>query len=99
MRLELVHLRHEVITAAAKNGKQIAAADTHPFSDWDQQQITPKERYQTLMEDYQQLTRELVIFGCHVHVGISDRSSSLPTQNCYVWTGKREKRKGEGIKT
>jgi len=72
VRSELVRLRHEVIAAAAKDGNEIAAAGTHPFSHWDEQQITPKERYQSLMRDYQQLTRELVIFGCHVYVGISD---------------------------
>ncbi|MEH2255296.1 carboxylate-amine ligase [Nostoc sp.] len=81
VRSDLVRLRQEVIAAAAKDGKQIAAAGTHPFSHWDEQQITPKERYQDLMRDYQQLTRELVIFGCHVHVGISDRSTAIQVIN------------------
>ncbi|PHM10142.1 carboxylate-amine ligase [Nostoc sp. 'Peltigera malacea cyanobiont' DB3992] len=86
VRSELVRLRREVIAAAAKDGNQIAAAGTHPFSHWEQQQLTPKERYQTLMEDYQQLTRELVIFGCHVHVGISDRSTAISVMNrARVW--------------
>ncbi|MDZ8259208.1 carboxylate-amine ligase [Nostoc sp. ChiQUE01b] len=86
VRSELVRLRYEVIAAAAKDGKQIAAAGTHPFSHWDEQQITPKERYQDLMRDYQQLTRELVIFGCHVHVGISDRSTAIQVMNrTRVW--------------
>lgn len=38
------------------------------------------------MRDYQQLTRELVIFGCHVHVGISDRSIAIRVMNrARVW--------------
>ncbi|MEH2340417.1 MULTISPECIES: glutamate-cysteine ligase family protein [unclassified Nostoc] len=45
---ELVRLRREVITAADKDGNQIAAAGTHPFSHWDQQHLTPKERYQDM---------------------------------------------------
>ncbi|MBW4560893.1 MAG: carboxylate-amine ligase [Mojavia pulchra JT2-VF2] len=86
VRSELVRLRGEVIAAAAKDGNQIAAAGTHPFSHWDEQQLTPKKRYQALMRDYQQLTRELVIFGCHVHVGISDRSAAIKVMNrARVW--------------
>lgn len=86
VRSELVRLRREVITAAAKDGNQIAAAGTHPFSSWEQQQITPKERYQALMRDYQQLTRELIIFGCHVHVGISDPETAISVMNrARVW--------------
>ena len=86
VRAELVRLRREVIAAAAIDGNQIAAAGTHPFSSWEQQQITPKERYQGLMRDYQQLTRELMIFGCHVHVGISDRNMAISVMNrARVW--------------
>ncbi|HBB30521.1 MAG TPA: carboxylate-amine ligase [Cyanobacteria bacterium UBA8803] len=86
VRSELVRLRREVIAAAAKDGNQIAAAGTHPFSHWEEQQLTPKERYLGLMQDYQQLTRELVIFGCHVHVGISDRELAIYIMNrARVW--------------
>lgn len=86
VRTELVRLRREVIAAAAIDGNQIAAAGTHPFSSWEQQQITPKERYQDLMRDYQQLTRELMICGCHVHVGISDPEAAIGVMNrARVW--------------
>ena len=86
VRSELIRLRGEVIAAAQKDGNQIAAAGTHPFSHWDEQQLTPKERYQGLMRDYQQLTRELVIFGCHVHIGISDRELAIQVMNrSRVW--------------
>ena len=86
VRSELVRLRREVIAAAETDGNQIAAAGTHPFSHWDDQQLTPKERYKGLMQDYQQLTRELVIFGCHVHVGISDREFAIRVMNrARVW--------------
>ncbi|MBD3887640.1 carboxylate-amine ligase [Phormidium tenue FACHB-886] len=86
VRTALTDLRREVILAAAKDGNQIAAAGTHPFSHWQAQQITPKERYQTLLQDYQQLTRELVIFGCHVHVGLSDREAAIQVMNrTQIW--------------
>ncbi len=47
VRRELVHSRREVIAAAAKEGNRIAAAGTHPFSHWEDQQITPKDRYKS----------------------------------------------------
>lgn len=86
VRTALVDRRREVIAAAKKDGNRIAAAGTHPFSHWEEQQLTPKDRYISLERDYQQLTRELVIFGCHVHVGISDREASIQVMNrARVW--------------
>ncbi|MGB3205010.1 MAG: carboxylate-amine ligase [Crinalium sp.] len=86
VRAELNRLRRELIAAAAKDGNQIAAAATHPFSEWEQQQIAPKERYQALLEDYQQLAREAITFGCHVHVGISDPEMAICVVNrARVW--------------
>jgi carboxylate-amine ligase len=73
--------RREVITAAARDGSRIAAAGTHPFSRWEDQTVTPKERYQGIAEDYQQLAREEIIFGCHVHVGMADREAAIRILN------------------
>lgn len=81
LRAELVHLRRELIAAAEEQGSLIAAAGTHPFSHWIDQQITPKARYIEIAQDYQQLAREQLIFGCHVHVGISDREAAIQVMN------------------
>lgn len=81
VRAELVRLRREVIAAAEKDGNRIAAAGTHPFSHWESQQITPKGRYIGITQDYQQLAREQLIFGCHVHVGINDREAAIQVMN------------------
>jgi carboxylate-amine ligase len=77
VRSELVRLRGEVISAAEREGTRIAAAGTHPFSHWEDQQLTPKARYVGIAQDYQQLAREQLIFGCHVHVGINDREAAI----------------------
>lgn len=77
VRQELTRCRQEVIDAAEKAGKAIAAAGTHPFSDWREQQLTPKSRYQDLEAEFKQLIRELIIFGNHVHIGLSDRAIGL----------------------
>jgi carboxylate-amine ligase len=81
VRRELVRLRREVIAAAEREGNRIAAAGTHPFSHWGDQQITPKARYVGIEQDYQQLAREQLIFGCHVHVGIRDREAAIQVMN------------------
>ncbi|HVG32810.1 MAG TPA: carboxylate-amine ligase, partial [Pyrinomonadaceae bacterium] len=81
VRRELVRLRGEVIASAEREGNGIAAAGTHPFSHWGEQQITPKARYVGIAQDYQQLAREQLIFGCHVHVGINDREAAIQVMN------------------
>ncbi|GAC1362271.1 MAG: glutamate--cysteine ligase [Ktedonobacteraceae bacterium] len=69
----LTRLRSGISNAASDAKKLIAAAGTHPFSHWSEQEITPKARYEDLIETFGQLIREQVIFGCHVHVGVADR--------------------------
>jgi len=81
VRAELVRLRRAVIEAAGREGCRIASAGTHPFSKWEDQRLTPKERYGTILEEFQQLTREQIIFGCHVHVGIADRDEAIRVMN------------------
>jgi carboxylate-amine ligase len=81
VRRELARLRAEVIAAAEKSDNGIAAAGTHPFSHWEDQQITPKARYIGIAQDYQQLAREQLIFGCHIHVGVSDREAAIAVMN------------------
>lgn len=78
---QLTSLRRGVIQAAATVGKEIGAAGTHPFSPWETQVITPKEKYQKLVETYQQLVREQIIFGCHVHIGIDDHEIAAQIMN------------------
>lgn len=82
----LVGARGKLIEAAAQEDCTIAAAGTHPFADWRDQERTPKERYYELEETYEQLAREQLIFGCHVHVGIANRDLSVAVLNrMRVW--------------
>lgn len=86
VRAELVRSRRAVIKAAGKDGDKIAAAGTHPFSEWEAQAITPKDRYLDMARDYQQIARELVIFGCHVHVSLADAELGVAVMNrARVW--------------
>jgi glutamate---cysteine ligase / carboxylate-amine ligase len=81
VRAEILRLRREANEAAAKEGARIAAASTHPFSDWRDQRTTPKERYKGIVESYQRLARQQVAFGFHVHVGLSDREAAIQVMN------------------
>jgi carboxylate-amine ligase len=72
LRTELVKLRGHVIKAAAEHGLTIASAGTHPFSNWMNMEMTPKERYLGVKAELQDLAHRLLIFGTHVHVGIED---------------------------
>lgn len=67
--------------AAEREGSRIAAAGTHPFSHWEEQHLTPKDRYYGIAQDYAQLAREHLIFGCHVHIGIKDREAAIQVMN------------------
>ena len=85
VRAELSRLRGAVIRAAGEEAR-IAAASTHPFSHWREQVVTPKERYRVLLEAYQQLAQEQLVFGFHVHVGIKDLESAVRMMNrLRVW--------------
>jgi carboxylate-amine ligase len=81
LREALVHLRREVAAAAESEATRIAAAGTHPFSHWEQQRLTPKDRYLDIAKDYAQLAREQLIFGCHVHVGMPSREAGIQVMN------------------
>jgi len=71
VRQELQRSRQVVIEAAADLQVAVVAAGTHPFSPWQNQTLTDKLRYQEMAQELQQVIRELIIFGCHVHVGLN----------------------------
>jgi carboxylate-amine ligase len=92
LRKELQRSRQVVIEAAEQQGVAVAAAGTHPFSLWQDQALTPKDRYQKLAQNLKQVIRELIIFGCHVHVGLNgDQFRQQPevaleiVNRCRLW--------------
>ena len=74
-------LRREMISLAGEQGMLLAAASTHPFSDWKLQEIYPDERYQQVVEDMQLIARANLVFGLHVHIGIEDRNTAIHIMN------------------
>jgi len=78
---EVVRLRRLVSDKVAESGLCIAAAGTHPFSSWLEQEITPLERYLGIYEDLRDIAKKNLIFGMHVHVGIEDREFLIDAMN------------------
>jgi len=81
LRADVGLLRIAVTEAAAEYGLAPIAASTHPFARWEQQQITAGERYQAIQRDLQHVTRQLIISGLHVHVGIEDPELRIDLMN------------------
>ncbi len=75
------NLRRQIIGLARENGLRLAAAGTHPFADWREQEIYPDERYKTIVEDMQAVARANLIFGLHVHVGVEDKEAAIHLMN------------------
>ena len=81
IRSELVHLRGTVKEIANKHGLEPIASSTHPFSSWQDQKHTRKDRYDQLTIEMQGAARRLLICGMHVHVGIDDDELRIDLMN------------------
>ncbi|QDT04703.1 Carboxylate-amine ligase YbdK [Rubripirellula lacrimiformis] len=81
VRNSLKRVRGQLIAAAKKTGAALVATGTNPHLVPQDDSITPKQRYRAMRQRYQQLARDLLIFGCHVHVSIQDRSLGMQIMN------------------
>jgi len=80
-RAEVIRLRGGLAGLLNPAGLRIASAGTHPFSHWQDQRVTEMERYKLFEDEMQDLVRELLIFGMHVHVGIPDPEARNEVMN------------------
>ena len=78
---ELKRLRSAVIEVTGKYNLAPIAASTHPFSHWQDQKQTEKDRYDQLTHEMQGAARRLVICGMHVHVGIDNNEQRIDLMN------------------
>lgn len=62
-------------------GLAFSSAGTHPFGQWRDQKIFPNDRYQNLVDKIQWPARRLLIYGLHVHVGISSGEKAIAVSN------------------
>lgn len=80
-REDLARLRKVIIEVAANHNIAPIAASTHPFSRWQDQKQTQKDRYEALTLEMQGAARRLVICGMHVHVGIENDELRIDLMN------------------
>lgn len=80
-RADITNLRAVIGALARQKGLAIVAASTHPFSHWQDQQASPDARYDLIMDEMQMVARSLLIFGLHVHVGVSSPERAIQIMN------------------
>jgi carboxylate-amine ligase len=78
---ELKRLREHVSEVARTEGVRYAAAGTHPFSFFERQRITAKDRYRRLVEQMQYIARRELIFGMHLHTAVDDPDKAMAVTN------------------
>lgn len=74
---ELRSLRETVRAAAERNGMLVAASGTHPTALWEDQLIVEEPRYQELVSELGYIARQELIFGTHVHVGVTGPNKAI----------------------
>jgi carboxylate-amine ligase len=78
---ELRKLRGYIAGIARDQGLRFGSAGTHPFSLFERQRITARDRYQQLVDQMQYLARRELIFGLHIHVGVDDPEKAIQVVN------------------
>lgn len=78
---EVLRLRRTVGGLAEAAGCRLAAAGTHPFARWEEQDITDDARYHSLERDLQEIARSIAVYGLHIHVGVDGRDRAIEIMN------------------
>jgi carboxylate-amine ligase len=78
---QLRQLRGYVSEVARERGMRVGSAGTHPFSLFERQRITAKDRYRALVDQLQYIARRELIFGMHVHVAVDDPEKAIQVVN------------------
>ena len=78
---ELRKLRGYVVEVASGKGLRVGSAGTHPFSLFERQRITARDRYRNLVDQLQYVARRELIFGMHVHVAVDDAEKAIQIVN------------------
>jgi carboxylate-amine ligase len=78
---QLRKIRAYVCEIARSDGMRVGSAGTHPFSLFERQRITARDRYRTLVDQLQYVARRELIFGMHVHVAVDDAEKAIQVVN------------------
>src|SRR5437763_14401919 len=78
---QLRKIRAYVCDVARTDGMRVGSAGTHPFSLFERQRITARDRYRALVDQLQYIARRELIFGLHVHVAVDDPEKAIQIVN------------------
>jgi carboxylate-amine ligase len=74
---ELAELRAGLAAALAPLELRAAVCGTHPFAQWNEVEVSPGARYQSIYESMRELARREPTFALHVHVAVPDAESAV----------------------
>jgi carboxylate-amine ligase len=74
---ELKELRAALIKGARHLNIDVAGGGAHPFQSWNEQRITPSQRFHDLHEKYGYLAKTFTVFGQHIHIGVANGDDAL----------------------
>jgi glutamate---cysteine ligase / carboxylate-amine ligase len=78
---QLRSIRGYISETARQQGLRVGSAGTHPFSLFERQRITARDRYRTLVDQMQYVARRELIFGLHMHVAVDDPEKAIQVVN------------------
>ena len=78
---ELRQLRQALATVLEPLGMRAAVAGTHPFTLWEDVEVSPGARYQFLYSSLRELARREPTFGLHVHVAVPNPEQAVRAYN------------------
>jgi carboxylate-amine ligase len=78
---ELRRLRSYVCEIGREKGLRVGSAGTHPFSLFERQRITARDRYRNMVDQMQYIARRELIFGLHVHIAVDDPEKAIKVMN------------------
>src|ERR1700735_397694 len=67
-----------VLPIVRQQGMELFGAGAHPCASWSSQKLTDAPRYAELIKRTQWWGRQMLIWGVHVHVGISSAAKVMP---------------------
>jgi carboxylate-amine ligase len=76
-RAHLTHYRGTLSDAATERGLGLAAIGTFPLAFWPEQTVTPKVRYDAIIDDLQMIGYRNQLCGMHVHVQVPDLDNRI----------------------
>jgi carboxylate-amine ligase len=81
VRDQLLELRSYIGEVARDRGMRFGSAGTHPFSLFERQRITAKDRYRAMVDRMQYIARRELIFGLHIHVAVDNEEKAIQVVN------------------